>query len=201
MTAEPTFGDIRRVALELFAAQGYDGTSVRDIADGVGIRAASMYHHFASKEEILWDLTRSALAQLHHEWRRSKVTMSDADEPESRLGAFVRASVLFHAETRAASTLVNSQLHRLAPHHYSAAVKLRHAYQEELEEIVEACLATGRHDVPDVQLTVFAILQMTAAIASWYDPAGRLSIEELADVYEALALKMLAVPARPPAGT
>jgi hypothetical protein len=110
------------------------------------------------------------------------------------LRLFVRASVFFHAENRAAAHLVNSQLHRLAPTHYDEAARLRHSYQDELADIVDACLATGRHEVPDTRITVFAILQMTTAIAGWYDPAGGLRVDELARIYEALALKMLAPP-------
>jgi AcrR family transcriptional regulator len=47
-----TEDEIRRVALAMFSATGYDGTSVRAIAKRVGIRAVSLYNHFSSKEEI-----------------------------------------------------------------------------------------------------------------------------------------------------
>lgn len=186
---EQTSADIRRVALEMFATDGYDATSVRDIAASVGIRGSTMYHHFASKEEILWDLTQSALDLLAATWLREQ---KGAIGPESRLRAFVRASVYFHGKNQTAARLVNSQLHRLAPAHYARAVELRHAYEEELTDIVRACLESGRYAVPDTRITVFAILQMTTAIATWFDPAGELVLPQVADVYEELALKMLA---------
>jgi AcrR family transcriptional regulator len=44
---------ILTVALELFAGQGYAGTSIRDIAEAMGVTKAALYYHFASKEEIL----------------------------------------------------------------------------------------------------------------------------------------------------
>ncbi|MGW4943343.1 TetR/AcrR family transcriptional regulator [Actinoplanes sp. NPDC004185] len=50
---------ILRVALKLFTEQGYDATSMRQIADALGIRKASLYYHFAGKEEIV----RSLFAQ------------------------------------------------------------------------------------------------------------------------------------------
>lgn len=174
----------------MFAKEGYDGTSIRDIAASVGIRGASMYHHFASKEEILWDLTLSALDTLTSAWEQQKSLA--AQEPESQLRAFVGAGVRFHAENRTAARLVNSQLHRLAPAHYSQAVTLRDKYQHDLTAIVARCLASGRHSAPDVDVTVFAILQMTSAIAGWFDPAGPLTVDDLASIYEELALKMLA---------
>lgn len=193
LRTEATGLEIRRVALELFVTQGYDATSIRDIAARVGIRGASMYHHFASKEAILWDLTRSALSSLAESWRTAEAGMNTRD-PASLLRAFVRVDAVFHAEHHSAAMLVNAQLHRLSPENYSTAVALRHKYECELVSIVEDCVATGRFQVPDVRVTTFAILQMTAAIANWYRPDGPLSIPDLAAIYEELALKMLAAP-------
>ena len=47
---------IREVALELFTERGYDGTSVREIAEQLGVSKAALYYHFKSKEAILLDL-------------------------------------------------------------------------------------------------------------------------------------------------
>ena len=192
---DETSADISRVALEMFATQGYDATSIRDIAAAVGIRGPSMYHHFASKEEILWSLTETALKRLASAWHTARF-YANADEPISQLRAFVRADVAFHAEHRTEANLVNSQLKSLSPEHYARAVEMRSEYEIELTTIVRACLATGQYEVPDLRVTVFAILQMTIAIASWYDPVGPLGVSELASIYEELAVKMLA-PAKP----
>ena len=190
---EPTSREIRRVALEMFATKGYDATSVRDIANIVGIRGANMYHHFASKEEILWDLTASALDALATSWRVAQA-QTPTDDPAAALKTFVRAHVVFHVERRTDAALVNAQLNRLSPEHYERAVQLRHAYEQELTDIVQACLDAGGHGVPDLRVTVFAILQMATAVATWYQPHGPLSVDELATVYAELAVKMLAKP-------
>ena len=59
-----TADEIREAALEQFARDGYSSTSMRDIASRVGIKAASLYNHFGSKEAILWDLTLTAFEEL-----------------------------------------------------------------------------------------------------------------------------------------
>lgn len=191
---EDTSVEIRRVALEMFATKGYDATSIRDIAAAVGIRGASMYHHFEAKEEILWDLTQTALLRLAAAWDARKHQLGGTADPESRLRAFVRCDVAFHAEHRTEAVLINAQLHRLSPEHRARALEMRRALELELTTIVEDCLTHGRHSVPDVRVTVFAILQMTIAISGWYDPAGPLSVEQIAGIYEELAVKMLAPP-------
>lgn len=55
---------IRKLALELFAERGYDGTSLREIADRLGITKAAVYYHFKTKEEILASLVGDFFAEI-----------------------------------------------------------------------------------------------------------------------------------------
>ena len=67
--------EILETALDLFSTQGFEATSVSQIADAVGIRKASLYSHFASKQEILDALTEQVMEQygkhsifIHSDW-------------------------------------------------------------------------------------------------------------------------------------
>ena len=67
--------EILEVVLDLFSTQGFEATSVSQIADAVGIRKASLYSHFASKQEILESLMTQVLEQynkhsifIHTDW-------------------------------------------------------------------------------------------------------------------------------------
>jgi AcrR family transcriptional regulator len=190
MRGELTDMEIRRVALRMFASRGYDGTSMRDIAESVGIKGASMYNHFVSKEAILWDLTRSAQEVLFENWRTAENGLPDA-EPFGRLRAFIRAQVQYHTKHHLEAAIINAQLVSLSPEHYKQAIVVRHDYENILADIVEGCVAAGG-SVPDVRITVFALLQMTSAIATWYRPDGPMEPGVLADHYVALAEKMVA---------
>ena len=53
---QDTRGRIQAVALELFAEQGYDKTSLREIAERLGVTKAALYYHFKSKEDIVTSL-------------------------------------------------------------------------------------------------------------------------------------------------
>jgi AcrR family transcriptional regulator len=187
---EPTSDEIRRVALTMFASGGYDGTSIRDIAHAVGIKGASMYNHFSSKEEILWDLTLSALEALDENWRGADAALTDR-EPVARLSAFVRAHVQFHTDRHREAAIINAQLRSLAPDHRKKAAAMQRRYGDVLTDIVVDCLQAGG-SVPDVRVTTFAMLQMTTAISTWYRPDGPTSANRLADHYVALAVKMVA---------
>ena len=60
---------ILAVALELFSIKGYEATSIAQIADAVGLRKASLYSHFASKQDILDTL----VAELTEEFNRHSI--------------------------------------------------------------------------------------------------------------------------------
>ena len=70
--------EILKTALELFSVQGYEATSVSQIADAVGIRKASMYSHFGSKQAILDALTQESAEQYE---KHSIFAQADWDDP------------------------------------------------------------------------------------------------------------------------
>ena len=76
-------------ALELFASRGYAASSVDAIADGAGVSAGLLYHHFASKAEVLNAIFEQSLADV-------QATFSAADrepDPLDRLPALLRSAV------------------------------------------------------------------------------------------------------------
>ena len=65
---------IQQIALELFAEQGYERTSLREIAERLGVTKAALYYHFKSKEDIVRSFTEDYFTQLDAliEWGRSQ---------------------------------------------------------------------------------------------------------------------------------
>ncbi|GIH11242.1 TetR family transcriptional regulator [Rhizocola hellebori] len=62
--ADDTRSRIQAVALELFTEKGYDSTSLREIAEALGVTKAALYYHFKSKEEIVESLTGDHVARM-----------------------------------------------------------------------------------------------------------------------------------------
>jgi len=72
MSTEPIVDDtpgtrerIQRVALELFTEQGYEATSLREIAERLGVTKAALYYHFKTKEDIVTSLVEGQVANLN----------------------------------------------------------------------------------------------------------------------------------------
>src|ERR671933_1037137 len=57
--------ELTRIAARLFAEKGYQGTSLADLADELGMQKPSLYHHIASKEDLLWEVASEGAAAFH----------------------------------------------------------------------------------------------------------------------------------------
>lgn len=82
-------GRILADAARLFADRGIAATSIRDIADAVGIRSASLYHHFTSKEQIVREILAAPVLDLSHRYDRAIAAGAD---PLARLRGLIEAS-------------------------------------------------------------------------------------------------------------
>ena len=65
--------ELLAVAAKLFAARGYHGTRMDDVADAVGLNKATVYHYYASKSLILWDIYKRTADFIHDEEIRKLV--------------------------------------------------------------------------------------------------------------------------------
>src|SRR5882724_9956665 len=82
--AEDTRRRILEIAGDLFAAQGYNGTSIADITGRLGTTTAALYYHFKSKAEILDELLRDSMAAY-----AQLVDEAPDAEPEELLGTVI----------------------------------------------------------------------------------------------------------------
>lgn len=194
-----TADDIRRAALTLFAREGYEAASMREIAGAVGIKAGSLYNHFASKEEILWDLTRSAMVDLKEQVLDELAALPEAASAISRLRAFIRAHVRFHAENGEKATLVNRQMPGLSASHYKQVIAMRSDFEHLLESILADGEASGEFTLVQERVTRYALLQMGIAVATWYRRGGGITVDELCDIYTDLGARMVGVETAPAA--
>ena len=92
-TAERTRARVLDAALALFTERGYAGTSMRDLADRLGMTKAALYYHFASKEALLRELVRPLIDGLN-----ACVATVEAGELSS--AALLRALVDLFADHR-----------------------------------------------------------------------------------------------------
>src|SRR5262245_47758516 len=120
--------EIDEVASELFHANGYAATSVRDIARALDIQGASLYAHVASKEDVLWSIVDS-IATTFENGADTALADASAADPVDRLAALVEAHVeTVTSDPERASVFITEWRHLSADRRAAIAAR-RDAYE------------------------------------------------------------------------
>jgi TetR/AcrR family transcriptional regulator, cholesterol catabolism regulator len=182
--------EIDEVASELFHANGYAATSVRDIAKALDIQGASLYAHVASKEDVLWSIVERAAAAF--EARADEATAETlAADPVERLAALVEAHVdVMIADPERASVFI-TEWRYLSPDRRAEIAGRRDAYERRFREVIGDGIAVEAFRGADVNLAATFILTALNGLAAWYRSDGRLSADRIADLYVDLSLRSL----------
>ncbi len=181
---------IRNAAERLFFAHGYEATSLRAVADEVGIKVGSLYNHIASKEDLLLQVMGTTMDDL---MKLQIKALAAADTPLDRLLAFVECHIRFHAEHAQAVFIGNTELRSLSEDARSEIVEKRREYQKLIESLVIAAGEAGDADVLDPRLHAFGVVAQGTHVASWYKDSGQYSLAEIVRVYSKIILRSLGV--------
>lgn len=186
-TPEGTRGRILEAALVLFAERGFAGASIRDIAEATGLRSATLYAHYPSKEHILADLVL-----IGHEEHHSSLSaaIDPDDDVTQQFAALVRAHVRFHAEHSRLALVANAELHALSTALVGPALALRDSSTQMMFDLARRGTEAGVFAPIDEWLAIAAIGGMGIRVANWF-PHERETVDEVADTYAQFALRIL----------
>ncbi len=96
-SSRDTKAEIHRAAVDLFSTQGYDKTSLREIAEQVGITKASLYYHYSSKQELLRAIVGTFLDELFEVLRLTETMEWSSENEQQALGAYVDVVIAHRA--------------------------------------------------------------------------------------------------------
>jgi AcrR family transcriptional regulator len=180
---------VLRRAIDLFNRQGYDGTSMSDLAKELGLTKSAIYHHVDSREQLLAAALDEALGGLT-EAIDAAVDAAPETSAADRLRTAVEQSVRILVDHLPAVTLLlrvrgNSEVEL-------AALARRRVLDDKLASLVRAAAAEGavRADVPP-ELISRLLFGMVNSVVEWYRPEGPVSADELAASIAALAFEGL----------
>ena len=86
---QPTMQKILQLALELFNERGYEGTSMRNVAERMGVTTAALYYHFRSKDDILISLVRPILERTDALLTSSRSAANSSEARRALLGSYL----------------------------------------------------------------------------------------------------------------
>jgi AcrR family transcriptional regulator len=174
-------------AAAVFAARGYDQTSVPDLAVALGIAAGGIYHYFASKEELLIAICDQLMDPLLAE---AVVLMSRTQAPERQLRGLVHLWVAHVIKHRDHMLVFQQERHVIEQGDQWRAVReSRKRFERLLAGVLQRAHDQGLLRLADTRLTLSALLGMVNHIAQWHRPHGRLTATQIADGYVNLILR------------
>lgn len=170
---------ILAAAAELFGAKGVKATSVRDIADAVGMLSGSLYHHFPSKQSIVEEILVRYLEDLQKEYA---AVLSEAQGPAGQLRGLIRSSLrVATCHPHAAEIYQNDVSHSRSPT-FAAIREVSRDVQRTWLTVIEAGVASGVFR-DDIDPGVFYRLLRDAVWLSvrWHRPVPGYTVDALAD--------------------
>lgn len=172
-------------AIALFSRKGYHGTTVRDIAVESGMLSGSLYAHIESKEDLLYEIVLQAADQF----MAAIGPIVPADLPASaKLRAVMKAHLQVMAESRDAAAIFMHEWKALSGERLAVISEKRNAYEDGLASIIRQGMAAGEFRAVDAKFARLLVLSAVNWLYQWYDPAGPLGPEAVADKFADLLL-------------
>lgn len=182
--------DLWEAALTLFAERGYRGTTMRDIAQELGIRAPSLYNHMSSKQEILRDIM---FGTMERAFMMQRAAVESTDDVTEQLRRVAEAHARLPIHHRREVLITHREIPSLEERdRIEISAKLK-AYQRNFYAIIERGRSLGRFDVESSRVASFAILEMLNGLEVWFRHTGSLSEDEVVRQYGDFALRIVGI--------
>jgi AcrR family transcriptional regulator len=183
--------EIVDIASRLFYERGYQSVSTRALAQAAGIQGGSLYHHFVSKEEILYRIVQYASDEF---FAGLLPLLGDADRSYAdRLAHFVQRYITDAQHRRYAIAVLFRDMAHLSPEHFTELQAVRRHFQQAVQRFLADGVAAGEFDVPDAKVAGIAVLDLLKGVDAWMREPGRLGRRQVADTYAFLILQLMGV--------
>jgi AcrR family transcriptional regulator len=196
MTTAPDVGARERVldaAVELFAQQGYDGTSVTQVINRAGVAKGGFYHHFASKEALLYEVYGDLIGR---QLEGMDEILARQLPPAETLRALIADLVTTTAASARPALVFWREMNRLGDQRTAQYRRARRRYHDTVHRLIRDGQAAGEFaSVASADTVTFTIFGFVNELPLWYRPNGRKRPTQLADELADLILAALETPA------
>jgi AcrR family transcriptional regulator len=162
-------------AAEIFHRQGYAETTVREVADALGILKGSLYHYIDSKEDLLFRLmeetTRNAQVMI-------EAARQQGGAPLERIWAYFRRHVEFNAQNFARVSVYYHDFHLLTPERRHELARQRREHERFVVDLIAGAQADGSVPDFDPDLAAKCCFGVANWMYRWYRP-GQVEVDAL----------------------
>ncbi|MEX1195459.1 MAG: TetR/AcrR family transcriptional regulator [Dehalococcoidia bacterium] len=180
-----------KAAARFFRAYGYHGTSMNELADAVGLKKASLYHHVTSKEQLIYEILMTGMHSIISQLR--EILDDPSLSPTDKLRCAIRAQIVAVTGDEAyVQTTVMTDGRVLSPELQTEYIAARDTFEGQVKSIIRAGIETGEFKDCDVSLMAKAVLGICGWMVIWYHADGPKSPIEIADRFTEFLLSGLA---------
>jgi AcrR family transcriptional regulator len=190
---DPRRSEKYRTIAQLFRDRGFDATSVSEIARALGLTKAGLYHHFESKEALLFEIMMFGLDKVRDEVILPVRAIRD---PEERLRQLIARHARITTRGHGAVAHLQDEIRALPP---SARKQIEHrmrVYFDLVRDTLDELHAAGRLAPVDRTVATFSLIGMILWLPRWFRQDGRLTQDQVAENIANLALGGLIAPRR-----
>jgi AcrR family transcriptional regulator len=175
--------ELTRAAARLFAEKGYQGTSLTDLADALGMQKPSLYHHIASKEDLLWEVAREGADAFH----AALDAVPERAPAVEKIRLALRAHLAVVAGQLDVATVFTREWRYLEGERRERFLAERRRYEERIRDLFREGVE-GSELRTDLDVATAALLFLSAAnwAYTWLRPGG--DTDALADRFFAVLL-------------
>lgn len=181
--------EILRAARITFARHGFDGASIRDIAQEAGLSLSALYYYFPSKQDALFELIHNAFTWFSA--RAVETVESAGSDPIDRIATLVRFTIRYRSTYREISRVILRDTERLGADSFAEIRRLQRESRDIFVGVVEQGREAGAFSVENPDIAARAILSIINSIPLWFSKDGTLSMEELENQYTRFSLRLL----------
>jgi AcrR family transcriptional regulator len=181
------FSTLLAHAARVFAARGYDRTSMRDLAAASGMSLSGIYYYVPGKEDLLYHIQERCFTQVSD---GAEAALATAVDPAERLAAFIRHHVTFFAAHMPEMKVLSHEARALTGERLRNVNQIKRRYVLLLERLLHD--VTPERPAMERSAAAYALFGMMNWIYNWYDPAGALDAEHLAELLTRIFLDGIA---------
>ncbi|MBT8265241.1 MAG: TetR/AcrR family transcriptional regulator [Bacteroidia bacterium] len=175
MKTETRKEEIVQTAAKLFKEKGYSAVTMRDLAKAMGIKAASLYNHINSKQDILKDIIISLAEEFTQGMQLIKSSEATSIEKLKKI-----VSLHIHITSRnpnGMASLNNDWMHlEEQKHHY---IQLRHRYEDDFRQIINEGIKSNEIKKSNSDVMLFSMLSTLRSLYLWIPKKEDLNTETL----------------------
>jgi AcrR family transcriptional regulator len=187
--------EVQEAATDLFHRQGYEATSVEDIAQSLGILKGSLYYYISSKEDLLFEIVSEVHSDVQHNLDES--LLRDDLRPLQRVAVFVRGQALYNVENATRIAVYYRDMQQLAaPKRDKIRAQRRSQHRAMVNVLTEAQKAGEVAGDVRVGMAAHSMFATINWIYTWWRPGGSVSPDEVAESCVTFVLRGIA--ATPP---